>query len=152
MIRIAGTVRQAKVFGECLLLHREITTQLGSNALVVRDVVENAGARAEPAMLLYHCNFGYPIVSADSRIVTSGGSVEPRSPAPVEAVADHARLGEPTAGYVEQVFYHHLNARDGRAFAAIFNERLGLGGYVRYRVELFLSLCNGRCSATRSTS
>ena len=134
-IRLAGTVRQARTFGECLLLHREITTQLGSNALVVRDVVENAGFRSEPMMLLYHCNFGYPLVSADSRIYTSGGSVEPREPTPVQAVADHHRLGEPQAGYVEQCFYHDLTARDGRAFAAIFNERLGVGGYVRYRVE-----------------
>ena len=77
-IRLAGTVRQARTFGECLVLHREITTQLGANALVVRDVVENAGNRPEPMMLLYHCNFGYPLVSADSRIYTSGGGVEPR--------------------------------------------------------------------------
>ena len=77
-IRLAGTVRQARTFGECLVLHREITTQLGSNALVMRDVVENAGSRPEPMMLLYHCNFGYPMVSADSRIHTSGGTVEPR--------------------------------------------------------------------------
>jgi hypothetical protein len=135
MIRVAGTVRQAKTFGECLLLHREITTQLGANALVVRDVVENAGSRPEPMMLLYHCNFGYPIVSADSRLYTSGGNVEPRDPTPAQAVADHDRLGEPQAGYVEQCFYHDLKARDDRAFAAIFNERLGVGGYVRYRVE-----------------
>jgi hypothetical protein len=135
IIRVAGTVRQARVFGECLLLHREITTQLGSNALVVRDVVENAGSRPEPLMLLYHCNFGYPIVSADSRVYTSGGSVEPRDPTPAQAVADHDRLGEPQAGYAEQCFYHDLKARDGRAFAAIFNEQLAVGGYVRYRVE-----------------
>jgi hypothetical protein len=134
MIRVAGTVRQARTFGECLVLHREITTQLGANALVVRDVVENAGSRPEPMMLLYHCNFGYPIVSADSRIFTSGGGVEARDPTPAQAVADHDRLGEPQAGYVEQCFYHDLRATDGRAFAAIFNERLGVGGYVRYRV------------------
>src|SRR5664280_2289208 len=134
-IRLAGTVRQARTFGECLVLHREITTQLGSNALVVRDVVENAGSRPEPMMLLYHCNFGYPLVSADSRIYTSGGSVDPRVATPIEAVAHHDRLGEPQAGYVEQCFYHNLKAQDGRAFAAIFNERLGVGGYVRYRVE-----------------
>ncbi len=134
-IRLAGTVRQARVFGECLLLHREITTQLGSNALVVRDVVENAGFRPEPMMLLYHCNFGYPLVSADSRIITSGGRVDARERTPVQAVVDHDRLGEPQAGYVEQCFYHELKAQDGRAFAAIFNERLGVGGYVRYRVE-----------------
>ena len=134
-IRLAGTVRQARTFGECLVLHREITTQLGSNALVVRDIVENAGARPEPMMLLYHCNFGYPMVSADSRIHTSGGTVEPREGTPPQAVADHDRLGEPQAGYVEQCFYHHLEARSGRAFVAIFNERLGIGGYVRYRVQ-----------------
>ena len=134
-IRLAGTVRQARTFGECLLLHREITTQLGSNALVLRDVVENAGNRPEPMMLLYHCNFGYPLVSADSRIYTSGGRVEPREPTPAQAVADHHRLGEPQAGYVEQCFYHDLKGQNGRAFAAIFNERLGVGGYVRYQVE-----------------
>ena len=134
-IRLAGTVRQARMFGECLVLHREITTQLGANALVVRDVVENAGFRPEPMTLLYHCNFGYPIVSADSRVYTSGGSVEPREGTPAQAVAGHDRLGEPQASYVEECFYHNLKARDGRAFAAIFNERLGVGGYVRYRVE-----------------
>ena len=134
-IRVAGTVRQARPFGECLVLHREIATQLGSNALVVRDVVENAGSRPEPLMLLYHCNFGYPIVSAESRLYTSGGRVESRDPTPAQAVADHGRLGEPQAGYVEQCFYHDLKAKDGRAFAAIFNERLGVGGYVRYSVE-----------------
>jgi hypothetical protein len=134
-IRLAGTVRQARTFGECLVLHREITTQLGANALVVRDVVENAGNRPEPMMLLYHCNFGYPLVSADSRIYTSGGRVEPRQATPAQAVANHDRLGEPQAGYVEECFYHNLKAQNGRAFAAIFNERLGVGGYVRYRVE-----------------
>ena len=134
-IRVAGTVRQAKVFGECLLLHREITTRLGSSALLVRDVVENAGSRAEPLMLLYHCNFGYPVVSASSRLHTSGGGVEPRDANAAKGTAEHDRFAEPTAGYAEQCFYHDLGARDGRAFAALFNEELGIGAYVRYRVE-----------------
>ena len=77
-IRVGGHGSPSQDVGECLVLHREITTQLGANALVVRDVVENAGDRPEPMMLLYHCNFGYPIVSADSRIYASGGGVEPR--------------------------------------------------------------------------
>jgi hypothetical protein len=134
-IRVAGTVRQAKVFGECLLLHREITTQLGSNALVIRDVVENAGSKAEPLMLLYHCNFGYPVVSASSRLHTSGGGIEPRDANAAKGTAEHDRFAEPTAGYAEQCFYHDLGARDGRAFAALFNEDLEIGAYVRYRVD-----------------
>ena len=132
VIRVAGTVRQAKVFGECLLLHREITTQLGSNALFVRDVVENGGSKPEPLMLLYHCNFGYPLVSAASRLFTSGGRVEPRDATAADGIAEHDRFAEPKAGYAEQCFYHHLGAKDGKAYAAVFNEELGIGAYVRY--------------------
>jgi hypothetical protein len=135
VIRVAGTARQAKVFGECLLLHREITTSLGANALVIRDVVENAGSRPEALMLLYHCNFGYPIVSAASRLHTSGGPVEPRDAEAAKGTAEHDRCMEPEAGYAEQCFYHALEAKNGRAFAALFNEELGMGAYVRYRVE-----------------
>ncbi len=132
VIRVVGAVRQARAFGECLLLRREITTGLGANSLVIRDVVENAGSRPEPLMLLYHCNFGYPIISASSRLHTSGGPVEPRDAEGAAGAAEHDRFMEPQAGYAEQCFYHALAAKDGRSFAALFNEELGIGAYVRY--------------------
>jgi hypothetical protein len=102
---------------------------------VIRDVVENAGSKPEPLMLLYHCNFGYLIVSAATRLHTSSGSIEPRDAVAATGTAEHDRFIEPQAGYVEQCFYHTLKAKDGRAFAALFNEGLGIGAYVRYRVE-----------------
>jgi hypothetical protein len=135
VIAVSGTVRQARVFGESLLVRRQITTRLGANALVIRDVVENAGSRPEPAMLLYHCNFGYPLVSAASRLHTSGGPVEPRDAVAATGTAEHDRFTDPQAGYAEQCFYHALAAKDGRSFAALFNEELGIGAYVRYRVN-----------------
>jgi len=134
-IRVAGAVRQATVFGECLVLRREIATSLGANALVIRDTVENASFKAEPLMLLYHCNFGYPILSAATRLYTSGGGVEPRDAAAAAGIGEHRQFGEPQPGYVEQCFYHRLEAKDGRAYAALFNERLGVGAYVRYRAD-----------------
>jgi hypothetical protein len=134
-IRVAGTVRQATVFGECLVLRREITTSLGANALVIRDTVENAGVRPEPAMVLYHCNFGYPILDAVTRLYTSAGGVEPRDATAAAGVAEHRAFGDPQPGYVEQCFYHRPNVKDGRAYAALFNEDLGVGAYVRYRTD-----------------
>jgi hypothetical protein len=133
-IRVAGTVRQATVFGECLVLRREISTSLGADALVVRDTVENASFKPEPLMLLYHCNFGYPIVSGATLLYASKGGVEPRDAAAAAGIAGHRQFGEPQAGYVEQCFYHRPDAKD-RAYAALFNEELGVGAYVRYRVD-----------------
>jgi hypothetical protein len=134
-IRVAGTVRQASAFGECLVLRREIVTSLGANALVIRDTVENASVRAEPLMLLYHCNFGYPIVSAATRLHASAGDVEPRDATAAAGVSQHREFGEPQPGYVEQCFYHRPKAKNGRAYAALFNEELGVGAYVRYRAD-----------------
>ena len=134
-IRVAGTVRQATAFGECLVLRREISTRLGADALVVRDTVENASFKPEPLMALYHCNFGYPIVSGATLLYASEGEVEPRDAAAAAGIAEHRQFGEPQAGYVEQCFYHRPHAKDGRAYAALFNEQLGVGAYVRYRVD-----------------
>jgi len=134
-IAVAGTVRQASAFGECLVLRREISTSLGADALVVRDTVENASVRPEPLALLYHCNFGYPIVSAATRLHASPGGVEPRDANAAAGISQHRELGDPQPGYIEQCFYHRPDAKDGRAYAALFNEQLGVGAYVRYRVD-----------------
>ena len=135
VIRVAGTVRQARVFGGYLLLHRQITTRLGAKSMVIRDVVENAGSRPEPLMVLYHCNFGYPLVDTGTHLHTCGGEVAPRDPAAESGIDQYDRFSEPIAGFAEQCFYHDLRPRDGRAFAALFNEDLGIGAYVRYQVE-----------------
>ena len=134
-IRVAGSVRQATLGGECLVLRREITTSLGANAFVIRDTVENASFNAEPLLLLYHCNFGYPIVSGATRLHTTPGGVDPRDGNAAAGIAEHREFGEPQAGYVEQCFYHRPKAKDGRAYAALFNEQLGVGAYVRYRTD-----------------
>lgn len=134
-IRVAGTVRQATVFGESLILRREISTSLGANALTVRDTVENASFRPEPLLLLYHCNFGYPMVSAASRLHVTPGGVAPRDGNAAAGIATHREFGDPQPGYVEQCFYHRPDAKGGSAYAALFNEELGVGAYVRYRTD-----------------
>ena len=134
-IRVAGAVRQATVFGECLVLRREIVTRLGSNALTVRDVVENAAfiVRAADAALSLQLRLSdaqrrHPPAHVRRRRRAAGrlGGA---------GLAEHDRFGEPQKGYAEQCFYHRLNARDGRAYAALFNEALGMGAYVRFRTD-----------------
>lgn len=89
----------------------------------------------EPLMLLYHCNFGYPLVSANTRLLTSGGRVEPRDQTAAAGLDEHDRFSDPTPGYAEQCFYHHLSARNGKAWAALFEPELRIGAYVRYGAE-----------------
>src|SRR5581483_8221493 len=135
VLEIEGRVRQAVVFGENLLLTRRITTKLGADSFTLRDTVLNDGFRPAPHMMLYHCNFGFPVVSPDSELRLAEESVRPRDAAAEKGLGAQNRFEPPQLDYPEQVFFHKPRPdADGMARAAIVNRALGYGGYVKWRV------------------
>jgi len=134
VLEIGGETRQARLFGENLRLERRVTTRLGATSLVLEDRVTNEGFRPAPLAVLYHCNFGFPVVSPDSELLVRDLSVRPRDEAASAGLADHRRFGPPQKGFAEQVFFHepHVGS-DGLASAAIVNRALGFGAFVRWR-------------------
>ena len=133
---VEGEVRQAVLFGENLCLYRRIETQLGSTCLHIRDRVVNEGHLPQPHSLLYHCNFGFPLVNPTSRLVIEDEKVEPRTPAAQAGLPDHTRFQEPEAGYEEQVFFHTPKKdAGGTASAALFNPDLNYGVRLRWSAD-----------------
>lgn len=133
-IVVRGVMREAVVFGENVCLRRDITAPLGGNLIRVVDTVTNDGFQEIPLMLLYHLNFGFPLVSEDTEIVTNAATApEPRD-ADAEAGKDIAeRLTAPIGGYREQCFFHHpVPAADGYATVTMTNRTLPLTATVRY--------------------
>lgn len=131
---LEASIREAAVFGFDLQLTRRLTTRMGESHLQIVDVVENAGDRAAPFMLLYHCNFGFPLVAKGSRLVLAQKSVQPRDDAARAGLERHRVMDPPQAGYAEQVFFHEMiSDADGFATAAIVNDALQMAGYVSYR-------------------
>lgn len=130
---VEGEVHQAVLFGENLLLKRRIETKLGSLALTVKDTVTNAGSLPTPHGLLYHCNFGFPIVSAHSRLVIKDITVEPRTPEAEAGLAHHTEFESPVPGYPEQVFFHTpVTDESGFASVSLFNPEISLGIQLRW--------------------
>ncbi|RKY08439.1 MAG: DUF4432 domain-containing protein [Planctomycetota bacterium] len=72
---ITGIVKHSMLFGPNLEMRRTISCTLGSPVISIRDVVTNRGNTPCPHMLLYHCNFGYPLVDAGADIVYKGTCV-----------------------------------------------------------------------------
>ena len=89
LLSISGKVREASVHGPNLLLERTISTSLQSESLSVHDVVENQGVRESPLMVLYHFNFGFPLLTERSRIYAPSQAVEPATDFPQHAVRTH---------------------------------------------------------------
>jgi hypothetical protein len=134
VLEISGQVRQVLLGEENLLLTRKISTCLGANSLTIEDRVRNDGFHDTPHMLLYHCNFGFPVVSPQSELLIADEHVRPRDEAAARGFDFHTKFVEPKADYPEQVFFHKpLVGDDGFSQAAIVNRAINFGGYVRYR-------------------
>ena len=127
-LEISGEVRQARVFGENLVLRRRISSRLGSNRITLEDVVTNEGFAPQPHMILYHFNLGFPLLSEDSRLHLEAQETFPRNRDAESGLSEWRNLQTPTAGYAEQVFRHELAADDeGKVHVELENPVLGIG-------------------------
>jgi hypothetical protein len=136
---IRGTMREACVFGENMLLHRSIVCRQGENKIRIANTVENAGFRREALMLLFHFNIGYPLLNEDAYLVVPSAKVTPRDADATVGLTAWNRCQPPVPGYREQVFYHDLEAdNDGNTSVALINKELGLGLALHFnRRQLF---------------
>ena len=129
---ITGRILETTVFGPTLELRRTISGKLGEAFINIQDEVTNLGNAEVPHMLLYHLNFGYPLVDEGAKITWKGewdaregddtkiflkGNDYRTCPAPLD---DHASTGE------EAAFIQPEADENGISRCGIHNARLGI--------------------------
>lgn len=145
-IVVSGTVKQAEVFGEHIVLKRKIILEAEKNQLTIEDKIENRGLNAVPFMLLYHMNYGYPFVSPHCRINLPSQEVKPRDDEARKYLGEWNRFGEPLDDAEEQVFFHKLREdTDGKVQYSIVNTELKKAVQVSYSSEQLPWLTQWKC-------
>lgn len=135
-ISVKGEMREAALFGENMVLRREISTVYGSNTLVVTDEFENEGFREEPLMLLYHINIGYPFLDETTRLYIPTDKVIARDTAGTGHEADYDKMDIPKDNEDEYVFIHGMQAdENGNTELLVINEFLGIGMKLSYNMK-----------------
>ena len=130
---LRGTMRQAVLFGERLTLTRKVTMGYRQKGFCFTDTVENIGFLPSPFMLLYHFNFGYPLVDENARIYLPSVETTPRTPHAAEGIGSWDVCEVPQNGYEEMCYLHTLKADgNGRSAAALYNHGTGLGLVIRF--------------------
>jgi len=130
VISLKGMMREVKAMFEHLTLTRTVKTQLGSRKIRIMDRIENRGFGPQPLMMLYHFNFGFPLLGPNTRIVGPVRRTEPRDEeaARDRGVEECMQFPDPVQDYSEKVFFHTLDAdRDGNTFMALLNRDIGDG-------------------------
>jgi len=123
IFRVSGRVRESSVFGPNLLLERAISTSLNSASLTIKDVVENQGRHVSPLMVLYHFNFGFPLLSSRAKIYARSKRVEPVNDLSAESLHEWDIFDLPQGDRDERVYFHDLEENSsGNATVVLAND------------------------------
>ncbi|HEY1785098.1 MAG TPA: aldose 1-epimerase family protein [Pirellulales bacterium] len=132
-IRLTGIVEETRFLFRRLRLRTTISTRLGEPGLRIHDEVTNVGAMPQEAQLLYHINFGPPLLEAGSRCVAPVAQLVPRDRRAAEGIDDWALYPGPEAGYAEKVYFADLVAgTDHRTHVLLENAAKTLGASVGF--------------------
>jgi hypothetical protein len=103
-IRIRGKVAETMFLGPKLELTTEISTEPGTNALRIADTITNNGGQPQEFQILYHTNFGKPLLEAGSTVLAPVKRVAPMNTHAAKSVSTYSVYEAPTAGWIEQVY------------------------------------------------
>lgn len=143
ILKLGGTVRESRLFGENLQLNRVLETKMGSNTFTITDTVCNYGFQPSPLMMLYHINLGYPLVSGDSIMsISCPTTITPRDDIAQQGLDEIWKLNDPIPGFSEQVFFHEIDSGSELCRISVFNRKLSFGLYIQFPVQDFKHLCH----------
>lgn len=127
LLEMTGLVRQTRVFGENLVLRRRLTTALGSSRIRIDDTVTNEGGEPWPHMILYHFNFGFPLIGPAATLHVDAQQTELAFGDEAVEKSAWSKFPAPSADFKSRVYRHTPNlASDGLAYAVVENPQIGL--------------------------
>jgi hypothetical protein len=136
-IAVEGRVDETRLFGAQLRFATRISTTPLSNKLLVRDEYINLGESTAEFQLLYHWNFGTPILEEGARVVVPIKTVLPRDKRAQEGLGHFDVYGRPEPGYAEQVYFFELHGEgpEGRTIAMLRNRAGNKGVALRFSLS-----------------
>ncbi len=110
-IVIRGTMRETQLFGHCLTVRRTIRIPAFGASVTIEDTVSNESPRDEEIMQIYHCNFGYPLLSEKARLVLpEAHETVPRTEFARTGLGRECGFDEPVDGEEERVFFQKMQS------------------------------------------
>lgn len=134
-ITIRGTVHENRFHFRRLKLETEIGLQADTEEISIVDRVTNLSDRQSSIQMLYHNNFGSPILESGSKFFAPIKKLVPRNDHAAQNIEDWNLFSGPDSSFAEQVYFMELAADgDNQTMASLANSDESKGVYLRWDV------------------
>ena len=130
-------IRQATVFGEHLVLTRNVEVVAGTSTFVMRDEVRNAGFNTTPHAYLWHINMSWPLLDDGAEVLAPIAKTPWRLRE--DEPGEHGAIVQvaPRHPTTQQVFEHEIALEaDGTGRAALVNAGFSHLGHSGLALEI----------------
>jgi galactose mutarotase-like enzyme len=132
-ISLTGTVDETRFLFQKLRLKASYHTKIGQSGLRIVDEVTNLSGNPAELQLLYHVNFGPPILDPGARVVAPVKAIVPRDARAAEGISTWDSYPNEQAGFSEQVYFFELLAGgDDMTQVLLKNAHSNMGVSLRY--------------------
>ena len=135
---LEGKVKEATFNNDNLELKRKITMSMDGLWIKVNDLITNIGNRKSPLMVLYHMNFGFPLLDVGAKLIGFNSKVIPQD-SEAEKYFDTYNIFEGPQPNFKQRVYHHDIPADHKGYSHIifanenFSNRNGIGVHLEFK-------------------
>jgi hypothetical protein len=135
-LSVVGEVYDTRMFGTCYRLESVVSTVPGSSEFAVTDTIENLGGTASDLELLYHCNYGSPLLWEGAQVLAPVAYACPRDERAREGIENWDTYGPPEAGFAEQCYFLRLHGdENAKTVVALVAPDSSRAATIRYSVE-----------------
>ena len=138
VLSMGGEARDVELCGHNLCLSRTIRTTMDKAEVEITDTLTNDEPTATDYVILYHFNFGFPLISPETkfRMPDAIAPMIPRTPYAEEGKETWDVLRPPIDEEEEMCFFHHLKPdENGNCRIKVENPVLGIGVYLEFAAE-----------------
>ncbi len=127
-IAIRGTVTETRFHFRRLQLETTIGLARDSPEIELVDRVTNRSDRPDQVQMLYHSNFGSPILAEGARVMAPLRRIVPRNAHAARMIDSWDRFGPPDPACQEAVYFMELAADDAGRSIALLTDATGSHG------------------------
>jgi hypothetical protein len=121
-IHVRGLVEERMFYGADLSFWTDISTEPDSLSLRFEDTLTNNAAHAQEFQIIYHSNYGPPLLEPGARFVGAVERVTPFNEHAAEGLNTYDQFTAPREGFVEQVYcLRPLADAEGRSIMLLKN-------------------------------